>query len=238
MAEMKGTSPQWAFIQAVQVQGNSNWPGQHFALMIGCKEDNKTTPTLKELINRYNWWVSTKQLHTKTLSSFAAQDAAQATLAITEQKPKLNNSRKCVCRLFHDVLRCFTLNQKAEERPEGYRPSQKSLRSCLDTFKDLELLKKVKKLYKNNNIQWTFDIPKATAEVEIRSERPTRSNSPGQGRCPNADWIDDAESNRDYYVNTAFCMSQITAPRGDSLLDRWIVDSGSNVHICNSTYFN
>jgi hypothetical protein len=33
-------------------------------------------------------------------------------------------------------------------------------------------------------------------------------------------------------------MSQIAAPSGDSLLDRWIVDPGSNVHICNSTYFN
>jgi hypothetical protein len=193
---------------------------------------------LEELINQYNWWVSTKRLHMKTLGSFAAQDAAQATLAITERKLKLNNSSKCVCGLFHDVFRCFTLNQKAGGRPEGYRPSQKSLRSCLDTFKDLELLKKGKKLYKNNNIQWTFDIPKATAEVEIWSERHTRSNSPGQGRRPNADRIDDAESNRDYYANTAFPMSQITAPRGDSLLDRWIVDPGSNIHICNLTYFN
>jgi hypothetical protein len=33
-------------------------------------------------------------------------------------------------------------------------------------------------------------------------------------------------------------MAQIAAPRGDSLLDRWIVDPGSNVHICNSMYFN
>jgi hypothetical protein len=33
-------------------------------------------------------------------------------------------------------------------------------------------------------------------------------------------------------------MAQITTPKGDTLLDRWIVDPGSNVHICNSTYFN
>jgi hypothetical protein len=69
MAEMKGTRPQWAFIQAVQVQGDSNWSGQHFALMIGCEEDNKLPPTLEGLINRYNRWVSTKRLHTKTLGS-------------------------------------------------------------------------------------------------------------------------------------------------------------------------
>jgi hypothetical protein len=29
MAEMKGTRPQWAFIQAVQAQGDSDWSGQH-----------------------------------------------------------------------------------------------------------------------------------------------------------------------------------------------------------------
>jgi hypothetical protein len=33
-------------------------------------------------------------------------------------------------------------------------------------------------------------------------------------------------------------MAQITTPKGDNLIDRWIVDPGSNVHICNSTYFN
>jgi hypothetical protein len=54
----------------------------------GCKEDDKPPPTLKGLINRYNRWVSTKRLHTKTLGSFAAQDAAQATMAITEPKSK------------------------------------------------------------------------------------------------------------------------------------------------------
>jgi hypothetical protein len=33
-------------------------------------------------------------------------------------------------------------------------------------------------------------------------------------------------------------MAQITTPKGDTLLDRWIVDPGSNVHVCNTTYFN
>jgi hypothetical protein len=57
--------------------------------MISCKENNKPPPTLEGLINCYNRWVSTKRLYTKTLSSFAAQEAAQATLAITKPKPKL-----------------------------------------------------------------------------------------------------------------------------------------------------
>jgi hypothetical protein len=51
MAEMKGTRPQWAFIQSVQAQGDSDWSGQHFALMISCEEDNKDPPTIEGLIN-------------------------------------------------------------------------------------------------------------------------------------------------------------------------------------------
>ncbi|KAF2822398.1 hypothetical protein CC86DRAFT_372922 [Ophiobolus disseminans] len=45
----------------------------HFkiTIMIGCEEDVKDPLTLEGLINRYCRWISTKQLHTKTLSSFA-----------------------------------------------------------------------------------------------------------------------------------------------------------------------
>jgi hypothetical protein len=119
MAEMKGTRPQWAFIQAVQAQGDTDWSGQHFALMIGCEEDDKPPPTLEGLINRYNRWVSTKRLHTKTLGSFVAQEATQATLAIAEPKPKSTHRKQCVCGLPHNIWRCYTLNKTAEGRPEG-----------------------------------------------------------------------------------------------------------------------
>jgi hypothetical protein len=33
-------------------------------------------------------------------------------------------------------------------------------------------------------------------------------------------------------------MAQIATLKGNTLLDRWIVDPGSNVYICNTTYFN
>jgi hypothetical protein len=101
-------------------------------------------------------------------------------------------------------------------------------------------LKTVKKLYRDNTIQRTFDIGKATSEAKNQSARLIRPYSPGQGHRLNADHIDDSESIGDYYANTVFRMSQSAAPapRGDSLLNRWIIDTGSNMHICNSTYFD
>ena len=187
--------------------------------MIGCEEDDKPPPTLEGLINRYNRWVSTKRLHTKTLGSFAAQEATQATLAVAEPKPRSTHRKQCVCGLPHDIWRCYTLNETAEGRPEGYKLSSKAVRNCQNAFKNADRLKGVKKLFKEKNIPWTFEVTTST-EAENRPARPTRPYSPGQGRRPNADRIDDAESNGEYYANTAFRMSQITTLRGDSLLDR------------------
>jgi hypothetical protein len=119
MAEMKGTHPQWAFIQAVEAQGDADWSNQHFTLMIGCGEDNKTPPTLEALINRYQRWIATKRTHMKSLGSFAAKDstqATQATLAITNARP--NNRLRCLCGFYHNILECYTLNLKAKGRPE------------------------------------------------------------------------------------------------------------------------
>jgi lysyl-tRNA synthetase class I len=124
MAEMEGTRPQWAFIQAVEAQGDADWSTQHFTLMIDCEEDNKTPPTLEALINRYRRWIATKRTHSKTLGSFAVKDgtqatqATQATLAITNAKP--NDRSKCVCGRHYNALECYTLNTTAEGRPEGY----------------------------------------------------------------------------------------------------------------------
>jgi hypothetical protein len=117
--------------------------------MISCEEDNKDPPTIKGLINQYRRWTSTKQTHTKTLSSFAAQEA---TLAITEPNPKSKNRRMCSCGRPHSVLNCYTLNPKAEGRPQGFKLSLRILRAVLASFKNTELLKHVKKLYKDNNI--------------------------------------------------------------------------------------
>jgi hypothetical protein len=121
--------------------------------MIGGKEDDKTPPTLEALINQYCQWISTKRIYTKTLGSFAAQDGTKhATLAITEAKSKSNNRPKCVCGLTHNPLRCYTLNPTAEGCPENYQPNQIALSTICTAFKNQELLKKIKKLYWDNNI--------------------------------------------------------------------------------------
>jgi hypothetical protein len=49
---------------------------------------------------------------------------------------------------------------------------------------------------------------------------------------------DDDDLSRDYHANTVFYMAHIMAPKGNTLLERWVVDPGSNVYICNSTNFD
>jgi hypothetical protein len=78
-----------------------------------------------------------------------------------------------------------------------------------DAFKDRELLKKIKKLYKDNNVRWTFDTAQNSDQSENRSEimaenRADRPASATPGRRPHADRINDDDSTGDYYANTAF----------------------------------
>jgi hypothetical protein len=109
----------------------------------------------------------------KSLGSFAAK-TTQATLTIAEPKPKPNRNKRCPYGFYHNLLTCYTLNSRAENRPEGFWPTLKAIRSCLDAFKDPELLKTVRKLYKDNNIHQTFDIAEASSKVENWFEKPTR----------------------------------------------------------------
>jgi hypothetical protein len=143
--------------------------------MISCEEDDKVPPTLEALINRYRRWIATKRTHTKTLGSFAAKNGTHATLAITNARP--NNRPKCVCSLMHNLLQCYTLNPKAKGRPKGYTPSQTAIRIVQDSFKNPELLKRIKKLYKDNNVWWTFDTAQNPDWSENRSENRSKNRA-------------------------------------------------------------
>ena len=79
-------------------------------------------------------------------------------------------------------------------------------------------MKKIKKLYKDNNVRWTFDTAqnpdRSESRYENRSENRAESPTPESGgRGPQADRIDDDDSTGDYYANTAFHIAQITTPK-------------------------
>jgi hypothetical protein len=179
--------------------------------MISCEEDAKTPPTLEGLINRYRRWVSTKQIHTKTLSSFTAQEALLPTLAIARpDKTWLDKPRyqeKCVCGLDHNVLRCFILNPETRGRPEGYKPHRVGLGKILHAFQSSEVLKKTKKLYKDNNILWTFEMDKAKDRTKSVQPQFASQYRPNTNQIHNTNRIDDTDHSRDYYANTAFHMA-------------------------------
>jgi hypothetical protein len=115
-------------------------------------------------------------------------------------------------------LRCFILNPEAKGRPDGYKPHRVGLGKILHTFQSFEIPKKTKKLYKDNNIPWTFSEAKDRTE----SVQPQFASQyrPNVNRINNANQIDDADHSRDYYANTAFHMAQIATPTGNTLLDR------------------
>jgi hypothetical protein len=91
-----------------------------------------------------------KQVQARTLGGFAAQDATQDTLAITSEN--LSSYKKCVCGLNYDLWKCCILNLEAKDRPEGYKPNRIGLPKTLRALKNPQILKRAKKLFKDNNI--------------------------------------------------------------------------------------
>jgi hypothetical protein len=61
------------------------------------------------------------------------------------------------------------------------------LRNIQAAFKHHKLLKKTKKLYRDNNIRWTFDADHIPDRSRNKTNQPTSAViGPPPGRCPNA----------------------------------------------------
>jgi len=230
MPEMTETRAQWRFIHAVRDSGDEAWAqAQFLAMEQGESNDLLTTPTLQDLISRYRRTVPTGQTTTKTLGSFTS-------LSITEPKPRDHPKKgrpTCVCGLHQSVLQCFILNPEAEGRFNDFEPSAKALSQLVRAFRNKETLKKVKKAYKDAGIRWTFDHEKAKADLAKRKNSASRHTH-------QADTASDCSSNG-YASNTA-CLKQplqllqsnaASSLHAQSLKHRWVMDPGSDVHICN-----
>jgi hypothetical protein len=235
MPEMTETRAQWRFIHAVRDAGDEAWAqAQFLAMEQGELNALLPTPTLQDLISRYRRTVPTAQAATKTLGSFTS-------LSIAEPKPKPKDHPKkdrstCVCGLHQSVLQCFTLNPEAEGRSKDFKPSTKALSQLVESFQNKDTLKKVKKAYKDAGIRWTFDLEKAKADLAKRKNSASRHQ---------ADTASDCSS--DGYASNTACLKQplqllqsnaASSLHVQSLKQRWVMDPGSDVHICNKAGSN
>jgi hypothetical protein len=237
MPEMTETRAQWRFIHAVRDSGDEAWAqAQFLAMEQGEASDLWPTPTLQDLISRYRRTAPTAQNSTKTLGSFTSQ----ASLSITGPKPREQpkehprEQSRCVCGLHLSVLRCFTLNPEAEGRSKDFKPSPRALSQLVEAFRNKGILNKVKKAYKDAGIRWTFDMENAKAELAKRSSTSRQTHQ--------ADTASDSSSDG-YASNAAYSMQPLESNAASSLHDRslqdqWVMDPGSNVHICNKTGVN
>jgi hypothetical protein len=238
MPETTETRAQWRFIHAVRDSGDEAWAqAQFLAMEQGEASDLLPTPTLQDLISRYRRTAPTVQNTTKTLGSFTSS------LSITDPKPRGESKkhpggepRQCVCGLHLSVLDCYTLNRQAEGRREDFNPSTKALSQLVKSFRNKDTLKKSKKAYKDAGIWWTFDVENAKAELAKRrkssasryaDEANTGSDCSSDGYASNAAYL--TQPLQSLQSNAASLL------HNRSLQNRWVMDPGSNVHICNST---
>ncbi|KAF1925504.1 uncharacterized protein M421DRAFT_69634, partial [Didymella exigua CBS 183.55] len=215
MPEMTETQAQWQFIHAVRDLGDEAWAqAQFLAMEQGESNALLPTPTLQDLISQYQQTVPTAQNATQPLGSFTS-------LSITEPKP--NNHPK---------------KDRSTGRFKDFEPSTKALSKLVVSFQNKDTLKKVKKAYKDAGIRWTFDLEKAKAEIAKRKNSASR-------HAHQADTASDCSS--DGYASNTACLKQplqllqsntALSLHAQSLQHRWVMDPGSDVHICNKAGSN
>ncbi|KAI1668013.1 Pol protein [Pyrenophora tritici-repentis] len=232
MPEMTETRSQWRFIHAVRDSGDEAWAqAQFLAMEQGEANALWPTPTLQDLIGRYRRTAPTVQNTTKTLGSFTSS------LSITESKPTgepkkhpRGEPRQCVCGLHLSVLDCYTLNQQAKGRREDFKPNSKALSQLVKAFRNKDTLKKAKKAYKDAGIQWTFDVEKAKAELAKRKNSASRQAYQAE---TSSDCSSDGYASNAAYFSQPLQSNAASSLHDRSMQNRWVMDPGSNVHICN-----
>ncbi|KNG52825.1 reverse transcriptase rna-dependent dna [Stemphylium lycopersici] len=243
MPEMTETRAQWRFIHAVRDSGDEAWAqAQFLAMEQGEASDIIPTPTLQDLISRYRRTAPTTQHSTKTLGSFTSQSSLSITEPSPKEQPKTDRS-KCICGLHLSILQCFTLNTKAEGRRKDYKPSSQTLLRLVEAFRNKDTLKNAKKAYKDAGIRWTFDVEKAKAEIAKRKESSasrqthevdTGTDGSSDGYASNAAYFTESLQSLQPSQSSQHLQSNSASSLQDqSLQNRWVMDPGSNVHICN-----
>ena len=214
LPEFKDTTPQKDFIKAVSSM-NSVWSNQKLMDLIDSTDDSsKPFPDIKRLVEQFRHVYHIQRPIASTLSTFSA------TLEVAEEKEKAvlyeGKKEECWCGKQHKLKDCWYINNAHPRKPKGWKPSA-SLAEKLEELK-LERSKEGDR------------IRKAIRDYETR-ETAASSTSPKPldgGKRATGELHTHA-------VRQAFSSkSPYTLP---PLLNRWILDPGSDVHVCNSKAF-
>ncbi|KAK7177688.1 reverse transcriptase domain protein [Paraphaeosphaeria sporulosa] len=233
MAEVAGLRAQEEFFIAVKpIQGS--WATNQLDKLYDAHEDGGKLPTVRQLVASFRNFHRRINPVASSLGTFGASLQAAQPAGEQQDRPQPPNNRKkqpkCLCGDIHWYSDCVTiLSILAPERvSKGFRPDPTKEEKVRDAFRDQEKKQKVQ------NIVFKRSQPN-TGKRELRTDTIASSAS-----APFS--MDDGQAVAGIphtYALQAVALS--AAAKKDllvpHLMNRWILDPGSNIHVCNTKRF-
>ena len=222
-----GARPIRDFILSVMKKDHA-WGTTQLAQLRRLMLDETNFLTLVEDYRQYARMTYTHQTHTFSHAAFATDAAGEEEQQTPPTRPNNNTSFKgqnqppeCVCGLLHWYNRCYYLNPK--KRPANWSPNAEIQNKVNEALKDEKFKAKV-----NANIKRADDFEKERNKTN--EQKPSHSGAFGVGESvPSSYELD--ENN----PPASFAVVQAAAFSSYPLQSSWILDNGSDTHICNRT---
>jgi len=196
------------------------WAGSAHQVLIEKETAGKTTE-IRSLAD----YVAQFRTYHRRVSPVAASLGTFATLGIAsksgQKEQRLLSRRKpiCICGTLHYYKDCWYLLPDHPNKSEDFRPDKAKQAKVAEALKDPEQVKRINKILARDG---------KSLSTSLSSQEPLR--------------IDDGKSQGSAGQSfAAFGSFSATQPQVEqeapSIINRWILDPGSNIHVCNSTRF-
>jgi hypothetical protein len=226
LAEMNGHRAQEDFLIAIQPLAPEYATTLHSQLIIQENSDGLFLP-IEDYINNFRtYWRRVRPVQA-SLGAFGTltatlQDPNPGNMKTQDSKrksfvPKLNEegNPKCICDDWHWYSTCPYLIESA--RPSGWTPKK-------------EVVEKIKAARKKN--------PKLDKRIKgVLKAATEENNSASTAEIPTSWDAGSAPSSHNTYAIQASFSADSSGSEGPYLMNRWIMDPGSNCHVSNSTAF-
>lgn len=229
------------------------WANAHIALIDKKVEDNSLFNLISEFRNHTRMKASRK-LHHSTHSAFSATGHQEGQNPSTNQNQNQSfsggrgrgNGRgrgggrggwgasfrgrpqppECLCGLIHRWPECQYLNPSI--RPYNWQPDPETGRRVSEAIKNPEMKSRVENAIKKDK--------EIKERIEGRNNSNNHTNQPNQSKPQGGAFVTDQPTNASYFGT----FTTAVAPSAFSinvypLLSSWILDNGSDIHVCNKT---
>ena len=211
---LKGTDPSWAATSEYDIDMK--------------RSNGEKVPSFMDMLNNFRRKHTTDQYSTNS-SSFAAtlQGRTPEPASPNSHSPSPMPTPKCICGRTHWYKDCYYLME--HKRPKTWKPNAEIMKKVDEALKDPTFKSRVEKAkQRDQRFQTSSTSAATTSATTTTSPTPELPSEPQVPRSFATTWHRPTTTD-------AFIPSSYSVDKGinHDILNCWILDSGSNIHVCN-----